>query len=159
MAGDKISYDGPVSTPTVNLTTAKLHWNSIISTPDGKYLIVDVKNFYLNNPMKMAAYLKMEIKIIPQEIIDKYDLLNKQYDGFLYVRIEKGMYGLVQAGIIAHQAITEHLQLYGYAPEKNTHKLWTHKDRDINFTLVVDDFGIKYRNKKYTDHLISALQA
>ena len=65
------------------------------------------------------------------------------------------MYGLVQAGIIAHEALKEHLKPYGYAPEKITQGLWTHKDRDINSTLVVDDFGIKYRNKKDAHHLIS----
>ena len=56
------------------------------------------------------------------------------------------MYGLVQAGIIANEALKEHLQYYGYAPARITQGLWTHQDRDINFTLVVDDFGIRYRN-------------
>ena len=36
VGGNKISYEGPVSTPTADLTTAKLHWNIILSTPDGK---------------------------------------------------------------------------------------------------------------------------
>ena len=65
MGGNKISYDGPVSTPTDDLTTAKLHWNSVLSTSDGKYLIFDVKNFYLNNPMNKAEYLKIALKILP----------------------------------------------------------------------------------------------
>ena len=71
MGGDKISYEGPVSTPTVDLTTAKIHWNRVLYIPDGKYLIIDVKNFYLKNPMKKVEYIKIELKIIPQEIIDK----------------------------------------------------------------------------------------
>ena len=68
------------------------------------------------------------------------------------------MHGLVQAGIIAYEALKDHLEPYGCAPAKITQGLWTHKDRDINFTLVLDDFGIRYRNKKDADHLISALQ-
>ena len=60
----------------------------------------------------------MAIKIIPQEIIDKFYLSNKQCNGYLYVRIEKGMYGPVQALIIAHEALKEHLQPYVYAPAK-----------------------------------------
>ena len=87
------------------MTTAKLHWNSVLSTLDGKYLIVDVKNFYLNNPMNKAEYLKISLKILPQEIIDPYDLLSKQCDGYIYFIIKKGMYCLVQAGIIAHDAL------------------------------------------------------
>ena len=35
--GDKLSYEGPVSTPTADSKTEKLHWNSVLSTPDGKY--------------------------------------------------------------------------------------------------------------------------
>ena len=55
---------------------------------------------------------------------------------------------MMQAGIITHQALREHLKPYGYAPENVTQGLWIHTDRDINFTLVVGDFGIKYTHKK-----------
>ena len=123
MVGEKLSYNGPVSTPTAGLTMDKLHWNVVLSTPDGKYLIVDVNNFYLNNPMKKAKYYKIALKIIPQEIIDKYDLINKQNDGYIYVRVKKRMYGLVQAEIIAHEALKEHLKPYGFAPAKITQGL------------------------------------
>ena len=68
--------------------------------------------------MKKTKYYKIALKIIPQEIIEKYDLSNNQCDGCLYIRIEKGIYGLVQAGIIAHEALKEHLQPYVYAPAK-----------------------------------------
>ena len=68
------------------------------------------------------------------------------------------MYGLVQAGIIVHEALKEHLKPYVYATAKITQGLWKHQYRDINFTLVVDAFGIRYSNKKGADHLISSLQ-
>ena len=84
MGGDKIYYNGPVSTPTAYLTKDKINWNSAPSTPDRKYLIVDVKNFYLNNPMKKAKYDNIALKITPQEIIDKYELSNKKSDGYIY---------------------------------------------------------------------------
>ena len=64
----------------------------------------------------------------------------------------------VQSGIIAHDALKDHLKLYVYAPAKITQGLWTHTDRDISFTLVVETFGIKYRHQKDADHLISSLQ-
>ena len=53
------------------------------------------------------------------------------------------MYGLVQAGIIVHDELEEHLKPYGYAPTNITQGLWTHADKNINCTLVVDNFGIK----------------
>ena len=81
LGGNKISYEGLVSTPTAYLTTAKLNWNSVLSTPYGKSLIVDLKIFYLKNPMNKAEYLKIALTILSQDIIDTYDLISKQCDG------------------------------------------------------------------------------
>ena len=67
------------------------------------------------------------------------------------------MYGLVQSGIISHKALKWHLKPYGYTPANITQVLCTHQDRDINSTLLVDDFDIKYRDKKDVDHTIAAL--
>jgi hypothetical protein len=36
----------------------------------------------------------------------------------------------------------------------NTPSLRKHKTRPVSFTLVVDDFGIKYVGKEHVDHLI-----
>jgi hypothetical protein len=38
------------------------------------------------------------------------------------------------------------------------HNLWRHTTRDIVFSLGVDDFGIRYTDRAYTDHLIATLQ-
>ena len=34
--------------------------------------------------------------------------------------------------------------------------LWKHRTRQISFTLVVDNFGVKYTNKDDIDHLFTA---
>ena len=70
VGGDKLNFDGPVSTPTSDLTASKLHWNSVISTPGPNYLVVDVKNFYLINIMMKHEYYNIAIGLIPQEVID-----------------------------------------------------------------------------------------
>ena len=62
--------------------------------------MVNVKNFYLNNAMTKHEYYKIAIRLIPQDVIDEYNLMYKKINGFLYVRTEKGMCGPVQAGII-----------------------------------------------------------
>ena len=116
MGVDRLTFDGPVSTQTSDLTTSKLHWNSVISTPGSRYLVVDVNNFYLNNIITNHEYYKITISLIPQEFIDEYNLMGKQINGFLYVRVERGMYGPFQAGIISHTALKEHLLTFGYEP-------------------------------------------
>jgi endonuclease I len=36
--------------------------------------------------------------------------------------------------------------------------LWRHDTKPVTFTLVVDDFGIKYSGKENADHLLDALK-
>ena len=100
VGGDKLTFDILVSTPTSDLTTSKQHCNSIILTPGNKYLVFNIKNFYLNNPVFNYEYYKIALSLIPQDIIDNYNLMDNKINGFLYVKVEKGMYGTVQAGII-----------------------------------------------------------
>jgi hypothetical protein len=47
---------------------------------------------------------------------------------------------------------------HGYHHVEHTHGLWHHKTRPITFTLVVDDFGVKYVGKEHADHLLNALK-
>ena len=64
LVGDKITFYGPVSTPTSDIKTSKIHWNSIILTLLSKYLVVDVKHIYLNNIMAKHEYYKIAISLI-----------------------------------------------------------------------------------------------
>ena len=50
-----------------------------------------------------------------------------------------------------------HLKKYGCA-KTNTAGLFRHQHRDIKFTLIVDDFGIKYTKKEDVDHLIATIR-
>ena len=68
------------------------------------------------------------------------------------------MYGLKQAGIIAHKALIYHLAPFGYHPARHTPGLWQHETRDTIFTLVVDDFAIKYTSLDNAQHLLHALK-
>jgi len=102
--------------------------------------------------------MRIPLRLIPAEIIKQYNLNELvEPDGFMYIEIRKGMYGLPQAGIIAHNQLKEHLAPFGYAPCRHTPGLWKHSTRNIMFCLVVDDFGIKYVNKDDAYHLFDAL--
>ena len=82
------------------------------------------------------------MKTIPHEIIDKHDLKIIVYtDGYCYVEVRKALNGLREAGYIANVELKRILGLEGYVLSKYTPGLFTHKTRDIVFSLVVDDFG------------------
>ena len=104
-----------------------------------------------------SEYVKFDIKPIPQRIIDHYNLTNIVENGFVYAKINKAWFGLKQFGKISHDDLVQHLNKYGYYQAKNTDGLFVHGICDISFTLVVDDFGIKYTNKEDMDYLISII--
>ena len=72
---------------TADVTTSKVMWNSVISTNKAQFACVDVKNFYLNTPLDRYEYMRMPIKLIPQEFIDMYDLTTKVKNGYVYIEI------------------------------------------------------------------------
>jgi hypothetical protein len=68
------------------------------------------------------------------------------------------MYGLPQAGIIAQELLEECLCKAGYTQSKITPGYWKHMLCPISFTLVVDDFGVKYIGKEHVHHLLQVLR-
>jgi hypothetical protein len=158
VGGNLIDYPGDCSTKTAGLTTAKVLFNSTISTPDAKFMCMDVKNFYLNTPMDRYEYMRLPISIIPEEIINLYNLRDIVDDnGWVHIEIRKGMYGLPQAGILANKLLQQRLSKHGYHPVRHTHGLWRHTTRPIAFSLVVDDFGVKYVGREHAQHLHDTL--
>jgi hypothetical protein len=153
-----IQYPGDVSTPSDDLTTSKCLWSSTISTEGATYMCLDVKNFYLGTPMDSFEYMRIPIKLIPQEIILQYNLLPFISDVHVYIEVQKGMCGLPQTGILANQLLDRCLAIHGYPQTKFTLGLWRHVTRPIQFTLVVDDFGVQYVGKEHAQHLIDALE-
>ena len=68
------------------------------------------------------------------------------------------MYGLQESGYIANIELKRILGLEGYVPSRFTPGLFTHKTRDIAFSLVVDDFGVKYAKKEDAEDLLTTIQ-
>ena len=59
VGGKLIVYPGDCCTPTVDLLTVKLLLNSVISTPDAKFMTIDIKYFYLNTPIDRFEYMEL----------------------------------------------------------------------------------------------------
>ena len=105
-----------------------------------------------------GKYMKLALACIPDKIIEKYNLNTLSSYGWVYLNIRKGMPGLKQYGRIANNRLKARLTHFGFAPVTRTLELWNHDTKPILFSLVVDDFGVKYIGKENADHLIQALQ-
>ena len=57
--GDRLDFPGETSTPTADLTTIKLLWNSVLSTPGDWYITIAVKKFYLNTSLAYFQYTRL----------------------------------------------------------------------------------------------------
>ncbi len=46
-----MNYLDDCGTPTADMTLFKILVNSVLSTPTAKYIMMDIKDFYLRTPM------------------------------------------------------------------------------------------------------------
>ncbi len=82
--------------------------------------------------MACPKFMRMKIKDLPEEIIELYKLNGKATsDGFIYIKIQKGMYGLPQAVILAQELLKKCLNKHGYCKNPLTPGLWRHDYRPI----------------------------
>ena len=157
--GDCINYPGEVATPTADMLVAKLLFNSVVSTKGAKFMTIDISNFYLMTPLKRPEFIRMKMSDIPEEIIAEYKLNDiVTADGSIYIQANRGMYGLPQSGLLANELLEKRLNKRGYHQSKLVPGLWKHTWRPVQFTLVVDDFGVKYVGKEHAMHLKQTLE-
>jgi hypothetical protein len=157
VGGDRLDYSGDIATSTADITTFRILINSTLSTKDAAMMMMDIKNYYLGTPLPQFEYMKMLLPRFPEVIIQKYNLNALAVDGWVYIEIRKGMYGLKQAGLLANKLLQTHLAPFCYYPVRHTPGLWLQKTRHIYFTLVNDDFAVKYVGKHHAEHLRNTL--
>eukprot|EP00956_Cyclotella_meneghiniana_P018032 scaffold29803_cov40-Cyclotella_meneghiniana.AAC.1 len=139
--GNLIHYPDDVGTPTADLLLIKIFLNSVISTKGARFATADLSNFYLCTPMPRPEFGRIATS-----------------DEWVYFRADKTHYGLPQAGSLSHDLLEKRLNKEGYYKSLIVPGLWKHKTRNIQFVLVVDDFGIKYLKKEDLDHLVNLLK-
>ena len=103
------------------METTKIHINSTISTPGAKYAAGDISNMYTNSRLESPEYMKINIRDITEEVIDKYEL--QKYvasNRYVYFAIHGAIYGLKISGQIAFEDLKKNLSPHGYYPSKRT---------------------------------------
>jgi hypothetical protein len=153
VGGERLDYSGDVATSTTDITTFKIIINSTLSSEYAAVMMMYIKNYYLGTPLPRYEYMRMLLSRFPEEIVDKYNLKALAVNGWVYIEIRKGMYGLKQAGLLTNQLLQTRLAPFGYNPARHTPGLWLHKTKPIAFSLIVDNFDVKYVGKQHADHL------
>ena len=156
--GDRLEYSGNTTTHSASMETIKCQLNNIISRPNSKAATCDISNMYLESFLPEAEYVRFHLSLIPEAIVKAYGLRTLATpEGYVYARVNKAWYGLKQAGKIAHDDLVARLATAGY--HKNLIEgYFKHESRDIDFTLVVDDFLVRYEKKEDLDHLVQTVR-
>ncbi len=157
--GNLIKYKEELSVRTADINTAKIHWNSVISMDAAMYMCLDIGNFYLTAALEYYKYMRIPLALLPIWIIEQYDLKEHALNRFVHLEMRRAVWGLPQAGILANKWLRQNLAPFGYYKCINTPGLWYHNSCPISFTLVVDDFGVKYVGKEHADHLIMSIKS
>ncbi len=82
--------------PPADLVTAKLHWNSVMSTALAEYMCIDIKKFYLTAKLEYFEYMTTPLALFPDWIIEQYDLKRHALIGKVHLELRCAMWGLPQ---------------------------------------------------------------
>jgi hypothetical protein len=154
VGGNLIDFPGDKSTRAADLITVNCLFNNVVSTPGPRAACIDIKDFYLNNLLPNAEFVRFRRQDIPQAIWIQYNL--DQFvtsDDYIYARVDKGMYGLPQAGKVASDFLIPRLKEAGYIETGHTPGLFKHQTNSVIFALVVDDFFVQYTDLEDFHHL------
>jgi len=139
----------------------KVHLNAVVSE-NARFGTIDICDYYLGTDLPTPESLTLYLDGYPPSLlvdlcIAQFVKYNSQNRPYMYADIVKTMPGLPQSGFLSQTRLISHLSSGGYR-QTATPMLFRHVERDIDFTLVVDDFGIKYQHDADWDHLCSHLR-
>ena len=146
IGGDKLECEYDAGSPAASLLETKLILNSTISDAHkgARFLSADLQDHFLASPMEETEYTRIHSRYFLGDIWKQYNIEELiEEDGYVYVMIKKGMYGLKQAAILAYKFLVKLLAPHGYRPCPSTTSLWKHNTRPTKFCPCVDDFGVK----------------
>jgi hypothetical protein len=158
IGGDQVDYNGQKASNAAEMTTIKILYNSVVSEMKAKFMKIDIKDFYLGTTLPRLEYMRISEHQLDDELANELGILHLKYNGYYYCEVSKGIYGLPHAGKLANEKLVKVLATAGYREAKNTPCLFTHDTNDVVFTLVVDDFGVKYTNRADVEEFIAVLE-
>ena len=94
--------------------------------------------------------MRIILNITPEELMEEYQGNTLVENWYIYFEINKGMYGLPQEGSPENKLLQKRLAMYGSRTTPHIPGLWRNETISIQFSLVVDEFGVEYKRKEDT---------
>ena len=122
--GDKINYTGPTSAQIAAMSVVQLLLHSVVFEHK-QWMTIDIKDYYLNTPRIRPEFIRIPCRMIPDTTVATHTLTPYINQNAILFEVNKGMYGLPQAGLLAQQRLIAHLADHGYH-ETSTSCLFRH---------------------------------
>ena len=157
--GHPLDCDGETATNSASMETVKIPLNSVLSTSGARLSTLDVKMMHLESLLKDPQHMRFKLSQIPDDFQRQCNLhALADGQGHVHAQIDGALCGLAEAGRIANQDMADHLAKFGHHECKFTPGLFTHESRPIQFTLIADDFAVKWVNRSDFDHPLHSLE-
>ena len=108
--------------------------------------------------MDRYEYMRMKLTDFPMHVQQKYNLQAHDKNGYVYLEIRRSIYGLSKAGNSENKYLREKLRPHRYYRVSHTPGLWKNISLPIDFSIVVDNFGVNYGGEDNARHLIDRLK-
>jgi hypothetical protein len=102
--------------------------------------------------------MTVPLALFPQWIIEQYDLMHHPLNRKVHLELRHAVWGLPRVGILAKKQLRWKLDPFRYHECLNVPGLCYHETCPISFTLMGNNFGVKYINDNDFKHLIASLK-
>jgi hypothetical protein len=83
-------------------------------------MCLDINLFYLTASLEYFKYMHIQLLLFPAWAIEQYNLTKLALDGWVHIEMQKAVWGLPQAGILANKWLQCKLAPFGYYEDVNT---------------------------------------
>jgi hypothetical protein len=120
---------------------------------------MDIDDFYLGTPLpqEQQIFVPIPVKCIPPEVIAARQLQPYVDKGQVWMRVEKTIFGMPQAGYLSKLRLDTHLAAHGYTEHPDVACLYSHESNGTQFVLVVDDFAVSCQSLEAKQHLMDTM--
>ncbi len=157
--GDRIEVGYDMGTNNAALPTVNGLFHSIVST-QSCMATIDIVDYYLDALLPSPESVRIDVSSIFLPTLTKLGLLSflRHSPGkpFLFCYVLKTVPDLPQSGLLSQLRLVALLSEHGFS-ETSAPMLFRHHTHSTAFTLVVNDFFVRYSHPSKLYHLVSCL--
>ena len=108
--------------------------------------------------MDRYEYTIMKLTDFNKHVQQQYIIQAHDKNGYFYLEIRRSIHGLPQEGKLENKYIRKTIRPHEYYEVSHILGLWKHISQQIDFSLIVDYFDVKYVDEDNARHLINSLK-